>query len=63
MARRNHSVGAKDCTCGKCGAKAHTVSGAQHRRCTGSPLSEGQEVATLRPKYEKLGSEHRGVWN
>lgn len=59
---KNHSVGAKNCKCSKCSAEAHSVPGTQHRRCTGSPLAEGQEVATLRPKHEKLESIHRGTW-
>lgn len=63
MARRNHSTGFKSSECNKCQAKGHAPQGAQHRRCTGVALSEGQEVALLRPKHEKLGSEHRGVWN
>lgn len=52
----------KLCECDKCGAKAHSMSGTYHRRCTGQPHN-GEGEVVIRAKREKLGIEFRGKWN
>lgn len=49
------------CTCNRCGAKAFSLSGTQHRRCTGQP-QEGEGEVKIRDKHDKLPSTNRGQW-
>jgi len=57
MAKRNHNPDFRNMTCSKCGAKAHTRAGSQHRRCSGAT-----NQSEPRPRHKNLPGGARGTW-
>lgn len=56
MSKKNTNAGAKEATCDKCGTKAHSIPGTQHRRCS------GQMDQAPRAKHENIAGNLRGRW-
>lgn len=46
-----------NCVCNKCGAKAHSIAGKPHRRCSGNP-----ENSNPVEKHILIPPVHRGEW-
>ena len=46
-----------NCVCDKCGAKAHSIPGSAHRRCSGNP-----ENSKPVEKHCNIPAAHRGEW-